>query len=46
VILKVSTKTVYNLISRKELPASRVGSLFRITEEQLSRYLESTESGA
>lgn len=42
-ILKVTTKTVYNLIHRKELPASRVGSLFRITEDQLSRYLESTE---
>lgn len=42
-ILKVCLRTVDRLIKRGKLPASEVGSLKRITEAQLNRYLEGNE---
>lgn len=40
--LKISRRTVYNLLRRGDLDALRVGSLFRITEAQLQQYLSRT----
>ena len=37
--LNVSTKTVRRLIARGELPAHRVGSCLRISDEALRSYL-------
>ena len=37
--LNVSTKTVRRLIARGELPAHRVGSCLRISDEALLSYL-------
>jgi len=37
--LNVSTKTVYGLISRKELEAIRIGSRYKITAASINRYL-------
>jgi len=39
-ILKITDQTVRNLIKRKELKAIRVGGQFRITQEELDRYLQ------
>jgi putative molybdopterin biosynthesis protein len=39
-ILKISEQTVRNLIKRGELKAIRVGGQFRITQEELNRYLQ------
>lgn len=39
-VLRVTKKTVYKLIKSGELPVLRVGSLFRITEDQLQSYLQ------
>jgi excisionase family DNA binding protein len=39
-VLQVSRKTIDRLIKAGKLPASKVGSLKRITEEQLAQYLE------
>lgn len=38
-ILRVSTMTVYRLIKGGELRAVRVGKSFRITEDDVDRYL-------
>ena len=37
--LRVSTKTVYRLIARGELPAARVGSQLRVERASLLAYL-------
>lgn len=46
-ILRVSTMTVYRLISRGDLPAVKIASRYRVREEDVHRYLESryTEAG-
>lgn len=38
--LAVDYKTVYRLIKRGELPAGRIGALYRIRKEDLERYFE------
>ena len=37
--LNVTQKTVYNLIERNELKAYKVGNRWRITPEDINRYL-------
>lgn len=39
--LKIKKSTVYDLIKRGELPSSKVGKQLRVSEEQLSQYLNS-----
>lgn len=41
--LKIKKSTVYDLIKRGELPSSKVGKQLRVSEEQLSQYLNSPE---
>jgi excisionase family DNA binding protein len=38
-VLRVSTMTVYRLINAGQLPAVRIGRSFRVSEEELDRYL-------
>jgi excisionase family DNA binding protein len=38
--LKISEQTVRNLIKRGALKAIRVGGQFRVTKEELDRYLQ------
>ena len=38
--LRVSTKTVYRMLQRKELPAFRLGGDWRINVEDLERWVE------
>ncbi|MBI4744001.1 MAG: helix-turn-helix domain-containing protein [Actinobacteria bacterium] len=38
--LKVSTKTIYRLIERKELPAIRVSRMYRIDGEDFKLWLD------
>ena len=40
--LTVSQRHVRRLIDRGELPVHRIGSLLRISEDDLARYLAST----
>lgn len=42
--LKVSDKTVRRLIERNELPASKVGRSWRITVEDIEKYLIETKN--
>jgi excisionase family DNA binding protein len=46
-MMRVSTMTVYRLIKAGELPAARVGKSYRLTDEDVDRYLERsyTEAG-
>ncbi len=46
-MLRVSTMTVYRLIKAGELPATRVGKSYRLTDEDVDRYLARsyTEAG-
>ena len=44
--LKIKKNTVYELIKRGELASSKIGKQLRISEEQLSRYLNSSEETA
>lgn len=46
-ILRVSTMTVYRLIKANELAAVRVGKSFRVSEDDVDRFLASryTEAG-
>ena len=39
-ILKVTRQTVYNLIKRGDLPCVKVGSLIRVSADQLEKYLQ------
>ncbi len=41
-MLRVSTMTVYRLIKGGQLPAARVGKSYRVSEEDVDRYLAST----
>ena len=45
--MRVSTMTVYRLIKAGQLPAVRVGKSYRLTEDDLDRYLSRryTEAG-
>lgn len=42
--LKIKKTTVYELIKRGELESSKIGKQLRISEEQLSRYLQETHN--
>ncbi len=47
--LKIKKTTVYELIKRGELPATKVGKQFRVSQQQLDTYLgvsDKSESGA
>jgi len=46
-MMRVSTMTVYRLIKAGELPATRVGKSYRLTDEDVDRYLARsyTEAG-
>lgn len=46
-LMRVSTMTVYRLIKAGDLAAVRVGKSYRITEEDVDRYIASryTEAG-
>ena len=45
-LLRVSTMTVYRLIKAGELAAVRVGRSYRVTEDDVDRYLASTYTQA
>jgi excisionase family DNA binding protein len=38
--MRVSNMTVYRLINAGQLPAVRIGKSYRLTEEDVDRYLE------
>jgi excisionase family DNA binding protein len=42
--LKVSEKTVYRLISSKQIIASRVGNAWRIKESDIEEYLKNNNN--
>ena len=42
-LLRVNYRTVLDLIAMGELRASRIGRIFRIKRNEISRYLKSTE---
>lgn len=44
-ILGLSRSKVYDLLSRNELPHYRIGGTYRVSMEQLQRYLQSRERG-
>jgi excisionase family DNA binding protein len=46
-MMRVSTMTVYRLIKAGALPATRVGKSYRLTDEDVDRYLTRsyTEAG-
>lgn len=41
--LQVTVRTVYKLIKSGQLPASQVGRQYRISDEQLARFMDSQE---
>ena len=41
--LQIAVRTVYKLIKSGQLPASKVGNQYRITDEQLARFMVSQE---
>jgi len=41
-IMRVSTMTVYRLIKSGELPAARVGKSYRIREDDLDAFLQTS----
>ena len=45
-LLRVSTMTVYRLIKAGELSAARVGRSYRVTEDDVDRYLASSYTQA
>ena len=45
-LLRVSTMTVYRLIKSEDLRAARIGKSFRISEDDVDRYLQSRFSDA
>jgi putative molybdopterin biosynthesis protein len=45
-VLKVTTRTVYSMLRRGRLPASRVGDLWRISEENLREFLSGVSPAA
>lgn len=42
VVLKLSTRTVYNLLRSGQIKARKVGNLWRISEKSLEGFLEGT----
>jgi excisionase family DNA binding protein len=44
--LRVSARHVYSLVQSGKLPAYRIGSAIRISEEQLQTYLAGCQQGA
>ncbi|MHB8244604.1 MAG: helix-turn-helix domain-containing protein [Acidimicrobiales bacterium] len=46
-VLRVSSMTVYRLITSGQLPAVRIGKSYRLREEDVNRYLSErfTEAG-
>lgn len=40
-ILKVSKRTILDLIRKKEFPAKKIGGQWRISEDAIKRYLTS-----
>ena len=44
--LKIKKYTVYELIKRKELPASKVGKQVRVSQSDINIYLESRKTGS
>lgn len=42
--LQVAVRTVYKLIKSGQLPASQVGRQYRISDEQLDRFMKSQET--
>jgi excisionase family DNA binding protein len=45
-MLRVSTMTVYRLIKGGQLPAARVGKSYRVSEEDVDRYLATSYNQA
>jgi excisionase family DNA binding protein len=45
-MLRVSTMTVYRLIKGGQLPAARVGKSYRVSEEDVDRYLAASYNQA
>jgi excisionase family DNA binding protein len=45
-VLRVSNMTVYRLIKAGEIPALRVGKIYRIREHDLESYLEGSSVAA
>lgn len=43
-ILRVDRRTINSMINRGELRAYKVGKLYRITKEDLERYLEKSRT--
>lgn len=41
--LQIAVRTVYKLIKSGQLPASRVGSQYRISDEQIAKFMKSQE---
>ncbi len=46
-LLRISTMTVYRLIKAGDLPALRIGRSYRVTEDDVDRYLSAkyTQAG-
>lgn len=43
--LHFTVRTIYKLIRDEKLPASKIGREYRISEEQLDRFMKSQEVG-
>jgi len=43
--LQVSTKTVYRMIRRSQLPCYRLGNRWRFRKEEVDKWLESERGG-
>lgn len=41
-IMRVSKMTVYRMVHNGDLPAARVGRSFRVPEDEVNKYLESS----
>jgi len=45
-IMGVTSQLIYRLVRSGELPASRLGKLYRVSRKDLNHYLESTKKDA
>lgn len=43
--LQFTVRTIYRLIHEGKLPASKIGRKYRISEEQLERFMKAQEVG-
>lgn len=43
--LQFTVRTIYKLIRAGQLPASKIGQKYRISEEQLDRFMKAQEVG-